>query len=171
MVAWSCTSEYSYEVIRTDADRLDTLVSGGRSRVYEVHLPADYETYESPVVILFHGSGGDATDMKILTAFDVRSASFGFLTVYPNATTDWAYGCDCTEAEANGVDDVEFVADLIDTLDSDYGINRDSVFVVGYAEGAFMAVLMLLGTEDPNFPWDGVPDMGIQSLLSADTTA
>jgi len=145
--------------------------------------------------------------MKYLTLFDSEANYFGFLAVYPDATSDWAYGCGCTDAEADGVDDVQFIADLLDELDSDYGINRDSVFVVGFAEGAFMAqkvvcdatdsfaglatvaatmsvplaescvptreipVLMILGTEDTDFPWGGALDLGLESLLAADTTA
>ena len=203
---WSCSPVYTFEVTRSDRDRVDTLQSGGINRTYEVRVPLDYETSLSPVVILIHGEGGDGFDMKVLTSFDVFADEYGFVVVYPNASSDWAYGCGCTDAEASGVDDVEFLTDLIDELDSDYGINRDSVFVGGNAEGALMAqklacdatsllaglatvgatmpvplaencapereipIVMIQGTEDLDFPWDGAPDRGLQSLLSVDTT-
>ena len=206
-VVTACATEYSVEPDRPDLNRLDTLQSGGIARTYEVHLPPNHETIPSPVVILFHGTGGTGLDMRYLTAFDRDASVYGFLAVYPDATSDWAYGCSCTSAEANGVDDVQFVADLLDTLEADYGINRDSVFVAGFAEGAFMAqkavcdatdtfaglatvaatmsvplaeaceptreipVLMLLGTEDTDFPWQGALDLGLKSVLAADTTA
>jgi polyhydroxybutyrate depolymerase len=203
----ACKSEFTYEVTRSQFDRLDTLQSGGVARTFEVHLPSDYETTSSPVVILFHGVGGSGMDMKLLTSFDYNADAYGFLAVYPDATSDWAYGCGCSDAEAAGVDDVQFVADLLDDLDANYGINRDSVFVVGFGDGAHMAqkvvcdatdsfagmvtvastmsvplsescaptreipVLMLHGTEDENFPWDGALDWGLESVLAADTTA
>lgn len=202
-----CSSELSHGAPGSTRDRVDTLQSGGLTRTFEVHLPIDYETVSSPVVILFHGLGGDGLDMRYLTSFDIDADAFGFLAVYPNATSDWAYGCGCTDAEAEGVDDVLFVADLLDELDADYGINRDSVFVVGFADGALMAqkvvcdavnafvglatvgatmsvpvaetcvpareipVLMFLGSGDAVFPWNGSADQGLESLLSADTTA
>ena len=203
----ACESEYSVGVIASDMDRVDTLQSGGLTRTYALHLPADYETNVSPVVILFHGLIGNGQNLQNLTAMGIDAEQYGLLPVYPNATSDWAYGCDCTEAEAAGVDDVQFVIDLLDELDNDYGINRDSVFVVGYAEGAFMAhkvvcdttdlfaglatvsatmlvsaaetcappreipVLLIHGTEDEDSPWFGALDRGLESVLSADSTA
>ena len=206
-VVSACESGFSLEVTGSERDRVDSLQSGGVTRMYAVHLPSGYDTTSSPVVILFHGSGGNGLDLKYLTLFELDADPYGFLTVYPNATSDWAYGCGCTNADTSGVDDVQFVADLLDRLDADYGINRDSVFVVGYAEGAHMAqkvacdatnsfaglatvaatmsvplaescvptreipVLMIHGTDDVVFPWDGVLDQGLESVLSADTTA
>ncbi|MFC1640221.1 alpha/beta hydrolase family esterase [Gemmatimonadota bacterium] len=203
----ACSSEFSFEPARPDLDRVDTLQSGGVARTFGVHLPPDYETVASPVVILFHRTGGNGLDMRYLTDFDVDANYYGFLAAYPDATSDWAYGCDCTTAEADGIDDVQFVVDLLDDLDADYGINRDSVFVVGFSEGGFMAqkavcdatdsfagmatvaatmpvplaescvptreipVLMIHGTEDTVFPWDGALDRGLESVLAADTTA
>jgi polyhydroxybutyrate depolymerase len=203
----SCTSEYTSSLTGTERDRVDTLQSGGVARTYEVHLPNDYETALSPVVIMFHEQGGSGFGMRYRTVFDVDADLYDIVAVYPNATSDWAYGCGCTEADTTGVDDVQFVIDLIDELDADYGINRDSVFVAGYAEGAFMAqkvvcdatdsfaglatvaatmpvplaescmptreipVLMIQGTEDEDFPWDGALDLGLASVLAADTAA
>jgi polyhydroxybutyrate depolymerase len=203
----SCSDEYTVEVGEGDLDRLDTLQSGGIERIFEIHLPPNYETASPPVVILFHRAGSNGLDMRYLTSFDVEANFYGFLAVYPYAAADWAYGCDCTTAEDEGVDDVQFVVDLLDTLEAAYNINRDSVFVAGFAEGALMAqkvvcdaaesfaglatvgatmslpvaeacapsrempVLMILGREDEEFPWNGAPNLGALSLLSADSTA
>jgi polyhydroxybutyrate depolymerase len=136
---WSCSHEYTYEVTGSVRDRSDTLQSGGVTRTYEVHLPVDHQDASSPVAIVLHGSGGNGLGIKFLSQFELDSEFYGFLAVYPNAFSDWAYGCGCTDAETNNVDDVQFVSDMIDRLDSDYGINRDSVFLVGYGEGALMA--------------------------------
>ena len=203
----ACSDEYSVEVGEGDFDRLDTLQSGGIARIFEIHLPPNYMTASLPVVILFHRADANGLDMRYISSFDVEANFYGFLAVYPYAVTDWAYGCDCTSAEAEGIDDVQFVADLLNTLETDYNINRDSVFVAGFAEGALMAqkvvcdaaesfaglatvgatmsasvaesctpsqkmpVLMILGSEDDKFPWSGTPDLGLESMLSADTTA
>ena len=203
----SCTNEIVVEVGEGDFNRLDTLQSGGIARTFEIHLPADYETRASPVVILFHREEGNGVDMRYLTGFDLESNFYGFMAVYPYATSDWAYGCGCTSADANGIDDVQFVADILDVLDADYGINRDSVFVAGFGQGALMAqkvicddaetfaglatvgatmsvplaeacvpgrvmpVLMIQGKDDAEFPWDGAPDLGTESLLGVDSTA
>ncbi len=141
-VLTACENELGVSVTPSVRDRVDTLQSGGEARTYSVHLPLDYETASSPVVVLFHGADGSGLSLEYVTGFDIDADQYGFLTVYPNATnatSNWAYGCNCTEAEAAGVDDVQFVSDLLDELDADYGINRDSVFVVGYAAGGLMA--------------------------------
>jgi polyhydroxybutyrate depolymerase len=155
---------------------------------------------------MLHQHGYDGENVKFLSQFDLVADGYGFLVVYPNASSDWAYGCGCTEADTTGVDDVQFVADMIDALDTDYGVNRDSVFVAGFAEGALMAhrlvceatsrfkglatvaatmsvpaaaactpsgpipVLMINGTDDADFPFDGALDRGPESLLAADTS-
>ena len=62
VMSTACNSGFSLEVNRSPLDRLDTLQSGGIARTFEVHLPADYETNSSPVVILFHGPGGSGLD-------------------------------------------------------------------------------------------------------------
>ena len=203
----ACETEYSVGLTGSDMDRVDTLQSGGLTRTFAAHLPQNYATNSSPVVIMFHGIDGIGQSLQYITAFDIDSDQYGFLAVYPNATSDWANGCDCTEADSAGVDDIQFVADLVDKLDVDYGINRDSVFLVGFAEGAFMAqrlacdatdsfagmatvsttmlvqaaencmptqdlpVLIIHGTDDEDYPWEGALDRGPESVLSADTTA
>jgi len=88
---------------------------------------------------MFHQDGASGLNLKYLTEFDLEADNYGFLAVYPNASSDWGYGCGCTNADSSGVDDVQFVTDLLNELDADYGINRDSVFVIGYSEGVFMA--------------------------------
>ncbi len=202
----SCGVEQTVEIGDEEFDRAGTLQSGGITRSFEIHLPPNYMSTSPPVVILFHRAGGDGFDMRLLSSFDIESNYYGFLAVYPYAVTDWAYGCDCTSAEADSVDDVQFVLDLLDTLEVDYNINRDSVFVAGFAEGALMAqkvicdasdsfaglatvgatmsvpvaevcapsrempVIMVHGKQDDEFPWDGAPNLGALSLLSADST-
>lgn len=188
-------------------DRVDTLQSGGLTRTFAAHLPEDYETRSSPVIIMLHGIGAIGQSLQYISSFDIEADQWGFLVTYPDATSDWAAGCNCTAADSAGVDDVQFIADLLDQLDADYGINRDSVFVVGYSEGVFMAqklvcdatdsfagmatvsatmlasaaancaptrempVLMIHGTDDDDYPFDGALDRGLASSLAADTTA
>lgn len=207
LLVWSCSNEYNVGLTGSGRDRVDSLQSGGSTRIYALHLPLDYETVESPVVILFHGIGAIGASLQYISSFDIDADQHGFLAVYPNAITDWASGCGCTNADSAGVDDIQFVADLLDELDADYGINRDSVFVAGYSEGAFMAqkvaceatgliagmatvagtmfsevaedcspteavpVLMMHGTDDDDYPWEGALDRGLASVLAADTAA
>ena len=139
VLLWSCESEYTVTATGSSRDRTDSLVSGGITRTFHVHLPHGYEDAPSPLVILLHQAGSSGLGIKYLTAFDLEADDYEFMVAYPDATTDWAYGCGCTEADSNGVDDVQLLTDLLNELDADYGIDFDSVFVAGFAEGAFMA--------------------------------
>ena len=144
----ACETEYSVGLTGSDMDRVDTLQSGGLTRTFAAHLPDDYEAGSSPVVIVLHGIRAIGQSLQYISAFDIDADQWGFLVAYPDATSDWATGCNCTAADSAGVDDVQFIADLLDKLDADYGINRDSVFVVGYSEGAFMAQKLVCDATD-----------------------
>jgi polyhydroxybutyrate depolymerase len=183
-----------------------SLVSGGRSRTYLVHLPRDHDGRGLPLVIIMHGGGGSAEGIRLFTGFDATADEMGFVVAYPNATTDWAEGCGCSQADRNGIDDVQFMSDLIDAVEGEFGIDRSHVYTTGFSQGGLMAyklacdfadglaavaavgasmavplaescsparhlpLIVMLGTEDPYFPWAGAYDRELESVLSADST-
>jgi len=205
LVSVSC-SIFSLDVENTAQVLSRSFVSDGRSRSYLVHLPLDFEG-RLPVVIVFHGSGGSGQGIKALTEFEQLADQSGFYVAYPDAISDWAEGCDCSQADLAGIDDVQFTSDLIDALDAELGIDRSRVFVAGFSQGGLMVfrlacdladevagiatvgasmavplsencapteadpIIVMLGTDDEFFPWDGAYDLGLQSVLSADSTA
>ncbi|MEE9207651.1 MAG: PHB depolymerase family esterase [Gemmatimonadota bacterium] len=117
-------------------DFTDTATVDGRLRSWIVHLPTTYD-HEArlPLLLAFHGAGESAQGMQAGTGLDGTANERGFVAVYPRATSLWAEGCDCTSAEAQGVDDVEFVRFLIGRLAQTYAIDAERVYAAGFSQG------------------------------------
>ena len=65
---------------------------------------------------------------------------YGFVVAYPDGIDlSWADGRGASIPDRQGIDDVGFLAALIDRLSVEYGIPPGRVFVTGMSAGAFMA--------------------------------
>jgi polyhydroxybutyrate depolymerase len=143
-VILSATVILSNACISLDPEGVDrnldgTLESGGILRAYQVHLPPDYEGKQLPVVFILHGGGGTSLGIRLHTSFDQFADAWGFMAVYPEGWAgSWAEGCECTDADTAGVNDVLFFSELIDELDAQLGIDRSRVYAVGFSAGGIM---------------------------------
>ena len=64
-----------------------TLEVGGRTRSYIVHVPPKYDPKQpTPVVLAFHGGGGNAKQMVRFCGLNEKADKEGFIAVYPNGT-------------------------------------------------------------------------------------
>lgn len=67
------------------ADRSESIMSGGRDRTFTIHVPPSYNGSASfPLVLAYHGHGGDGAGMARLTGMDAVADTGGFLVVYPD---------------------------------------------------------------------------------------
>ncbi len=119
---------------------------GGRSRSYIVHVPPG-AVGALPVVLAFHGGGGNAEGFQRYAELDRVSDRAGFLVAYPNGTgplparlLTWnaGDGC-CGYASQRQVDDVGFAALVIDDLASRAPIDRHRIYATGHSNGAIMS--------------------------------
>jgi polyhydroxybutyrate depolymerase len=106
-----------------------------------VHVPAKYDpTKLTTLVLNFHGFTMDGDGEASLSKMNAASDERGFVVVYPNGTnTSWNAGDCCGSAASQGVDDVGFVAALIQELEADYCIDTRRVFATGMSNGAFLS--------------------------------
>lgn len=110
------------------------LVIDGRRRAYRVHVPP-VVPLGAPLVIQFHGGGGNGTGLDRLTRFHALADRKRFVVVSPNGfDRKWNDG-----RRPGEVDDVGFVAALIDCLAGWLPIDRGRVYAVGISNGAMMA--------------------------------
>lgn len=117
-----------------------SLSFGGLTRAYRGHLPSSYEnTPYVPLLLALHGHGGDGLGMQRLTHLNTFADQRGFMVVYPDGyQKSWADGRGASEADQANVDDVGFLSTLIDTLASQYKVDRSHVYVTGISNGGFM---------------------------------
>jgi polyhydroxybutyrate depolymerase len=131
--------------VAADVER--TVVSGGATRSYRVHippsLPADAPV---PVVLVLHGGGGNARNAAAMTGMDAAADRNGFLAVYPNGSgflrdrlLTWNAGACCGWAVQEKVDDTAFVRRALDALSDEWRVDGRRVFATGISNGGMMS--------------------------------
>ena len=122
------------------------LKAGGRSRFYELHVPSSYDSSKPvPVVLVFHGGGGDPGTIRYESGMDRTSDREGFIVVYAAGTpTKWLFkkrlltwndGRPYQDGTPNTADDVGYVAALLDDLATLFRIDKKRVYACGYSNG------------------------------------
>ena len=124
-----------------------TIAVDDLQRRYRVHVPKNYDAANStPVVMVFHGGGGNPENMVRLTGMNAKSDEAGFMVVYPFGTGKLADtlltfnggGC-CGFAMENKVDDVAFTRALLDDLATVVSVDTNRVFATGLSNGGIMS--------------------------------
>jgi len=120
---------------------------GGQKRFYEIHVPDSYTKKKcAPVVMVFHGGGGYPAAVRYESGMDSVSEQNGFIVVYPAGTptnpnyTDrlliWNDGRPFQDGSYSSVDDVGFIAALLDDLSTWFRIKPKMVYASGFSNGA-----------------------------------
>lgn len=140
------TPRTSTESALQPGDHEFTIRHGGSQRSYIVHVPAG-ATGAVPVVLAFHGGGGNATGFQRYAELDRVADRERFLVVYPNGTgplpnrlLTWnaGDGC-CGYALNNKINDVGFAVSVILDLESRTSVDRQRVYASGHSNGAILA--------------------------------
>ncbi len=120
---------------------------GETKRRYEVHVPPSYDGRNPmPLVLDFHGGGGNPSAARRGTKMDAKADSAGFLVVYPagsgrfeNRLLTWNGGLCCGYAASQQVDDVGFTeADLTD-VQLFFEVDPHRIYSTGLSNGAIMS--------------------------------
>ncbi|MEO0531321.1 MAG: PHB depolymerase family esterase, partial [Planctomycetota bacterium] len=109
-------------------------------RDYLIHLPSGWDgVSEVPLLVGLHGGGGSnetfAGPNRFLSAADRE----GFVAVFPNAVDGvWNDGRDIYPPEIASIDDVGFVAALIDQIAASLPIDADRIYATGMSNGGML---------------------------------
>mgnify|MGYP000857561777 CR=1 FL=1 len=123
---------------------LDTIWSGGIMRTFRVYIPAIYSGQTPrPLVFQFHGEPGTADAFEDFTRMKSVADTANFILVTPNGTIDpgfpqFGQGWN-TFICCRTVNDVLFVSDMADLLQSQYNIDSMQVYGAGLSNGGMMA--------------------------------
>ena len=107
----------------------------GQNRSYIVYIPASYNAISStPILFNFHGGGGTSSGF-MNNENDMRpiADTAGFIAVYPQAAIDpmdgsnaWLHKTPTTH------NDVYFIEAIIDSLSSEFNIDRFSKYPLNF---------------------------------------
>ena len=127
-------------------DHTRTLSVGDLKRNYLVHIPKGYDPKKpTPVVLAFHGGGGNTDSMMVFCGLNKKADAAGFIVVYPSGTgrmdkvLTFNGGNCCGYAMTNKIDDVEFTRKVLDDLATTATIDPKRVFATGMSNGGIMS--------------------------------
>lgn len=117
-----------------------TLEFGGRVRTFLFHVPASAPAAGGRMLVLsLHGNSGTGAYQEDQSGFTPLAEEEGFIAVYPDGVArSWADGRGETDAEKQGVDDVGFIAALIDHFIAEHDVDPARVYVTGFSNGSMM---------------------------------
>jgi polyhydroxybutyrate depolymerase len=133
-----------------------TVNSGGEPRECLVHVPEQVVTSgrKAPLVLAFHGGGINAERMAEFCGLATKADEAEFIVAFPEGTgrvphaRTWNVGQCCGHAWKYGVDDVSFVARLLDELLSTHAIDERRVYACGVSNGGMMSYTLGLKLSD-----------------------
>ena len=126
---------------------------GTDERPADVVLPEDYTVERTwPLVIMLHGYGANSVVQDSIFGLGNRVDSMGFLLLKPDGTVDtsgrqfWNAFTECCDFGNTGVDDVGYLASLIEQARETYPISH--VAFVGHSNGGYMSYRMACDRPD-----------------------
>ena len=137
---------------------LPGVVEGGsleheeRERRWISYIPASAGE-SPPLLLVLHGSTSDGPGMRAgsFYSFDVLAEREGLVITYPDGVQNHWNDCRKNASYAANllkVDDLGFLAALIDTMVERHGVDPRQVFVTGMSNGGHMAYRLALETPE-----------------------
>ena len=122
-----------------------TIVTGGLIRYYDWAAPDGNQP--RPVLLAFHGLGGNATEFRENSELLKPALDAGYVLAFPQASNEagrgWSMGCDnCTDGDRLGISDVAYVDAVLDDLAKRTTIDRTRVYVTGFSMGGWFSYAM-----------------------------
>lgn len=111
-------------------------------------VPDSYDdSSAAPLIILLHGYTSSGQRQDSYMGFSELADDYGFLLVAPDGTQEsggdrnrfWNASDACCNFYESGVDDSQFIVDIIDAVKADYNVDADRVYLVGHSNGGFMS--------------------------------
>lgn len=121
------------------------LVSSGERRSYLLYVPQSYDPARpTTLVLVFHGFAGWPGNQARVSQWNELADSEGFIVAYPSGTSfpkRWRVSGVSVKGK-DALIDVQFVSDLIDTLEGQYNIDPARIYANGLSNGGGMSYLL-----------------------------
>jgi len=118
-----------------------TLMIGGASRSYTLHVPAAYDGSKAvPLVVDFHGLGGNGKSESTSSPYPAQTDADGVIMAFPTGLAGpggnaWNVGPCCVK----NTDDVAFAKALVTEIEKTACIDTKRVYAVGFSMGGGMS--------------------------------
>jgi polyhydroxybutyrate depolymerase len=123
----------------------------GLERLYYVYVP-ESATGENgatyPAVLMLHGGGGNALQIRDHVQIEELAEREGFLVFYPEGTAKkvlrkklatWNGGFCCGAAAEENIDDAGFIAEMLEEAAQNYPLDPARIYATGISNGGLMA--------------------------------
>jgi polyhydroxybutyrate depolymerase len=128
-------------------DHVRSVNAGGLRHDFHVYVPSSYDGSSTvPVVLFFHGGGGNAEQGEGTVHLRATAEKHGFLLVRPEGydrsglgIRTWNAGHCCSAAVRDGVDHVGAVRAILDRLAAEWRVDAARVFATGHSNGGMMS--------------------------------
>lgn len=128
------------------------------TREFILHIPTNYDaTLASPLLINMHGfgdcAGNYAETIGGFYEFDALANQENLIVAYPQGAYRPDKDDHYWEPGDNGAEDifkndVYFIEQLVETIASEYNVDRDRVYAAGYSNGGMMAYSLACNNTD-----------------------
>lgn len=122
----------------------EELLVNGERRTFRLDVPASADDSLRRLVIVLHGLGASGAQIEDLADFRDEVGD-DTLLVYPDGRLRvWPSAPPGTTGVAGelAVDDIHFIERLVDYAVDTYAVDRDSIYLVGFSNGAFFAPVL-----------------------------
>jgi polyhydroxybutyrate depolymerase len=126
-----------------------TLTVDGRDRTYRLYVPAELRDGAVPLFVALHGGTGSGDQFAGTDRIEGWAEANSFIVAHPDGVMQggdgglpggvWNGGVCCGDAARDDVDDVAFVAALIDRIARDHQIDPRRTYAVGHSNGGIMS--------------------------------
>jgi polyhydroxybutyrate depolymerase len=123
--------------IYSAGNNIRSLTHDSLLREYNVYVPVGYDGLSPvPLVVDLHGASSDKGQQQLISGWNIKSDSLGFLVAYPDGIGDtWNAGVCCG---GNSEDDVGFILAMIDAIEIEGNVEATKIYVTGLSNGGAM---------------------------------
>ena len=122
-----------------------TIATADGERSYRINIPRDYDVSTPlPLALGFHGNGSDGAEFQNYTGLPTLPA----LTVFPDGDLNDGKRSWQGAPYASGADDVAFVSDLLDSIESEHCVDLNRVYATGKSNGGGMVSVLACNLRD-----------------------
>lgn len=124
-----------------------TITVNGQERRHLLYVPTSYDpARQQPLVVSLHGSGSTPEEQRDYTQWNVFAEANQFVVVYPAAAdatnrTFLSFRFSGLTKQEN-LEDVRYIAALLDELEATLCIDPDRVYVNGFSAGGVMSLFL-----------------------------